>query len=192
MLKRNKESVDNKFFLVCLLAFFICVVIDLVTKGLAEFFIEEHEVIKFIPWFMNLTLEYNSGMAFSWLSDNPLAMDIITWLTVPVMIALLVGAYWLPKQYNPHRFLLCVVAGGAFGNFVDRILIAEGVRDFMDISSIGFGVCNFADYFITIGGVCLLFCLLFVGEDAVLPLIGKKKNSVEEQATDKTEEDAES
>ena len=182
-MKTNNQNKDNRFFLFCLLAFFICIMIDLVTKGLAEYYIKEGQSIEFIPWFMNLTLHYNSGMAFSFLSDNPLVMDIITWLTVPLMLAILIVAFRLPKQYNPHRFFLCVVAGGAFGNFCDRILIADGVRDFMDISSIGFGVCNFADYFITIGGVILLLCILFVGDDALIPLIGKSKKD----ETQKTE-----
>lgn len=182
----NKENRDNQFFLVCLLVFFGCIIIDLITKGLAEFFIKEGQSIPFIPWLMNLTLHYNSGMAFSFLSDNPVLMDIITWLTVPVMIFMLAVAFVLPKHFNPHRFFLCMVAGGAFGNFCDRVLIADGVRDFMDISSIHLGVCNFADYFIVIGGVALLFCILFVGDEALIPLIGKtkKEEGPEEEKTE--------
>ncbi len=179
-----KPARDNRWFLWCLLVFFIGIAIDLITKALAEIFIAENEVIEFIPWFMNLTLHYNKGMAFSMLADNPVLMKIITWATLPFIIGLLVVAFILPKSYNPHRLFVALVASGAVGNFVDRVLIEEGVRDFMDISSIGFGVCNFADYFIVLGGVALLFCILFVGDDALLPLIGKSKTKDEEEKTE--------
>ena len=169
---------DNVFFLICLLAFFVCLALDLITKSLAEMFIQRGEVIPFIPWFMNLTLSYNTGMAFSMFADNPLVMDIITWSSLPVIVGMLVVVFLLPKRFNPHRLIVSIIAAGALGNFFDRILL-EGVRDFMDISSIGFGVCNFADYCITIGGVCLMFCLLFVGEDAIFPMIGVQKNQTD-------------
>ena len=175
---KQANQKDNVFFAVCFLVFLVCLALDLVTKSLAEMFIQRGEVIPFIPWFMNLTLSYNTGMAFSMFADNPLVMDIITWTSLPVIIGMLVVAFLLPKRFNPHRLIVSIIAAGALGNFFDRIVL-EGVRDFMDISSIGFGVCNFADYCITIGGVCLFFCLLFVGEDAIFPIIGVQKNQAD-------------
>ena len=175
--KRGKRW-DIRFFAVCLIVFFAGIVIDLATKAWAEYYFTQDSspsYIVVIPGFLNLTLTYNSGMAFSMFSDNGTVMDVITWLTVPLIIFLLGVAFALPDTFRPHRIFVSLVAAGAFGNFIDRVVIAQGVRDFMDISSIGFGVCNFADYFITVGGVLLLLCLLFVGEDSVFPLIGRKK-----------------
>lgn len=151
---------DN-FLYWCILVFALCLLIDLGTKALAEALIEEGERISFIPGFMNLTLTYNSGMAFSMFSDNPIAMGIITWMTVPVMLFFCGVIYFLPKHYNVCRILLSAVTAGALGNFIDRVMIPAGVRDFMDVSSIGFGVCNFADYFISIGGVILIACYIY-------------------------------
>lgn len=182
----NKKNRDDGFFLVCLLVFFIGLIVDLATKAAAEFLIPEHSLISFIPGFMNWTLEYNDGVAFGSLSDNPVLMNVITWLTLPLVIAMIVVVFFLPKQFNVHRFFIALVASGAIGNFLDRVFIAKGVRDFMDISSIHFGICNVADYFITIGGVLLILSILFVGDDAIFPLIGKSKKT-EKQATEEQE-----
>ena len=47
--------------------------------------------------------------------------------------------------------------------------IRDGVRDMVDISSIGFGVCNFADFFITGGAVALVLACLFFDTYAYSP-----------------------
>lgn len=170
---------DNRFFVVGLLVFFAGLFIDLLTKALAEIYfgVFGHAVVEVIPGLLNLTLIYNTGAAFGSFSDNPVLMNVITWLTPVVVILFLVFAWRLPKIFNPHRFFLCLAASGAFGNFLDRVFVADGVRDFMDISSIGFGVCNFADYFSTIGLILLVLCILFVGDEALFPIIGRKRRT---------------
>jgi signal peptidase II len=151
----------ERVLLWCILAFCAALAIDLITKGLAEYYLDETDLIPLIPGFMNLTLVYNSGMAFSLFNDNPVAMGIITWGSLLVMLAFVYIVYRLPAHYNICRVLLSVVTAGAFGNFLDRVLIEDGVRDFMDVSSINFGVCNFADYFVSIGGVILAATLIW-------------------------------
>ena len=160
--KKEKKQNSKRILLWCALLFFVALAIDLITKGWAEYYFvaQGNDDINFIPGFMRLTMTYNSGMAFSWFSDNPLVMDVITWLTVPLMLVFVVIICRLPSHYNVCRLLLSVVTAGAAGNFFDRVLIEAGVRDFMDVSSIGFGVCNFADYFLSIGGVILVICML--------------------------------
>ncbi len=181
---------DNRFFLICLIVFFAGIFIDLVTKAWAEIYFRVlgNDFFELIPGFMELELTYNTGMAFGMFSDNPVFMEIVTWATLVIVVLFLVIAWRLPKVFNLHRFCLCLAASGAFGNFLDRVFVAEGVRDFMDISSIGFGVCNFADYFSTVGLVLLVFCILFVGEESLFPLIGRKKRSEAKRKSEDTEE----
>jgi signal peptidase II len=150
----------ERIWLWCILAFCVALAVDLITKGLAEYYLDQTDLIPIIPKFMNLTLVYNSGMAFSLFNNNPVAMKIITWGSLLVMLAFIYVIYRLSAHYNICRLLLSVVTAGAFGNFLDRVLIPAGVRDFMDVSSIGFGVCNFADYFVSIGGV--IFAITFI------------------------------
>lgn len=184
------EKKSDRFLLICGLAFFIALFIDLATKAWAEYHFTyvDKTPITFIPHFMNLTLHYNSGMAFSLFDDNELAMNIITAVSAVIMVGLAVLVIKLPPRFNRYRFIVSVITAGALGNFLDRVLIEKGVRDFMDVSSIGFGVCNFADYFISFGGVILIFCLLFVGEDSVFPLFGKRRKNKTEEGESKKEE----
>ena len=168
---------DNRFFVVGLLVLFIGIFIDLLTKAIAEYYfgVLGRDTVVLIPGFLELDLTYNTGAAFGSFSDNPVLMDVITWLTPCIVLIFLLVAWRLPKIFNPHRFFLCLAASGACGNFFDRVFVSEGVRDFMDISGLGFGVCNFADYFSTLGLVLLIFCILFVGDEALFPLIGCKR-----------------
>lgn len=192
-MKNKGQKKSDRFLLVCALAFFIALFIDLATKAWAEYYFTyvDRNTVTFIPHFMNLTLHYNSGMAFSMFADNEIAMNIITVVSVVVMIGLVILVIKLPPRFNHYRFIVSVITAGALGNFLDRVLIEDGVRDFMDVSSIGFGVCNFADYFISFGGVILVFCLLFVGEDSIFPVFGKKrkKKQGEEKAEEPREQD---
>ena len=89
-----------------------------------------------------------------------------------MIVALLVGII--------IRIALIFIIAGGIGNFIDRMyyqvwdpatdaVIRDGVRDMVDISSIGFGVCNFADFFITGGAVALVLACLFFDTYAYSP-----------------------
>ena len=66
------------------------------------------------------------------------------------------------KNDNIQYYFLALIAGGALGNFYDRVVYAA-VPDFIDIHFYGFHwfVFNVADIFITIGIFCLIIAELF-------------------------------
>ena len=66
------------------------------------------------------------------------------------------------KSNNIQRYFLILVAGGALGNFYDRIVYAA-VPDFIDLHFQGFHwfIFNIADIFITVGVFCLILVELF-------------------------------
>ena len=66
------------------------------------------------------------------------------------------------KNYNIQRYFLALVAGGALGNFYDRI-VYMAVPDFIDLHFHGFHwfIFNVADIFITIGILCLILTEIF-------------------------------
>ncbi len=94
------------------------------------------------------------------------------------------------------KILLCIIEAGAIGNLVDRVMmlagVLPGVRDFVDVSFFGFGVCNFADFYVSFGGVILLIYLFFFGSDPLIP-IGKKRiqkaDEAKKQSGDESPED---
>lgn len=150
---------------------------DQITKLIAE---TANVNMTFIPGFINFKFYKNTGMAFSMFDDNPVAMTVITILTVLMIAGIAVLFFTLFKKNTPARAALAVIEAGAVGNLIDR-LVLEYVRDFVDVSSIGFGVCNLADFYITFGAVALVIIILFVGKDAVIPL-GRNAKKAEKRS----------
>ena len=66
------------------------------------------------------------------------------------------------KNDNIQRHFFAIIAGGACGNFYDRI-VYTAVPDFIDLHFKGFHwfVFNVADIFITVGVFCLILVELF-------------------------------
>lgn len=90
-----------------------------------------------------------------------------------MMIVLSVFYALLDKRRKTLRISLIFVVAGGIGNLIDRIVFkmwqtggAKGVRDMVDVSGIkfgsfNFGICNFADFFITAGAILLVLSFLF-------------------------------
>jgi signal peptidase II len=133
------------------------VVADQLTKYIAVQFLTAGKVVTVTPFF-NLVLVYNSGAAFSILSDAA------GWQRgLFVAIALIASAwivYLLRKYPHQHWFALALalVLAGAVGNVIDRILIGA-VIDFLDFHALGYHwpAFNVADSAITCGAALLIW-----------------------------------
>ncbi len=136
----------------------ILVGLDQLTKVLAEDWLAPYEPVALMP-FLNLTLMYNEGAAFSLLSQ---AGGWQRWFFVAVglgVTAILVA--WL-KGLKPGERLqawgLTLIIGGAFGNLIDRVLYGR-VVDFIDVyyDRWHWPAFNLADSAITIGVILLIW-----------------------------------
>ena len=138
--------------LISLVVFGVLLAVDLVTKAWAE-----STNVRQSAFFLGIVRFYftkNTGMAFSWFDDNEAAMTVVTIFTVVLIVALAALFFTVFKRNTPARITLAVIEAGAIGNLIDRLTLGY-VRDMVDVSPLGFGVCNFADFFITFGGVAL-------------------------------------
>ncbi|MCW8905598.1 signal peptidase II [Sedimenticola sp.] len=140
----------------------VIVALDQVSKQLVESSLMVYETIPLLPFF-NLTLAYNEGAAFSFLSDQGGWQRWFFALVAAVVVIVLV--VWLSRL--KHERLLAVslslVIGGALGNLLDRLLIGH-VIDFLDFfyHSYHWPAFNVADIAITLG-VVLMFVDALVG-----------------------------
>jgi signal peptidase II len=132
--------------------------LDQITKLGVQQMLVPYQVIEFLPIF-NLTLTFNEGAAFSFLSD---AGGWQRWffigLSAFVSLVLLI---WLARLNASDRWLavgLALLLGGAVGNLIDRIVYGH-VVDFLDFhwGEAHWPAFNVADSAITIGVVLLLF-----------------------------------
>ncbi|MDB9941232.1 signal peptidase II [Candidatus Pelagibacter sp.] len=155
----NKINLKN--FYLNLAIILIVFIFDRTTKlyilKLAEV---EASVDIYINPYLNLFLIWNKGIAFGLFSiDGRIIYNSITILIGLIIVTIL---FMMLKNNNIQRYCFALIAGGAFGNFYDRIVYAA-VPDFIDLHFYGFHwfVFNVADIFITIGVFCLILVELF-------------------------------
>ena len=197
MSKEKKESVLKGSAFWGILLFAVLVLVDQLTKAAAEAYFNldgAKQKIDVIPGWIFFELEHNPGIAYGIGADASPALKIgVIAFTALMMAALTVFYFKLDKNRGFLRTSLVLVVSGGVGNLIDRIYYKVwqpncplGVRDMVNLSRFGFAVCNFADFFISIGAVMLVFAFLFFDKVALFP-VGEKykklaKESAEEEA----------
>ena len=140
----------------------VIIVLDQVTKFYAVQSLVLHES-KYIYDGFNLTLMYNSGAAFSFLSD---AGGWQRWFFIGVSCFIsIVIVIWMYNSLVKGRWLLFALAfilGGALGNLWDRLTLGY-VVDFIEVyyKDLYWPAFNVADSAITIGAIMLVLDTLF-------------------------------
>ena len=169
-MKKNGAKMTNKQARYATLAgivFLVLLFVDQFTKAWAA--AENVSQNQYFLGMIKLNYTENPGMAFSLFSDNRLAMIIITVLTVFMILGIAAIFFTLFKNNPPAQMCLAVIEAGAIGNLIDRLYFGS-VRDFLDLHPMGFGICNPADFCITLGAVALIFVILFIGPTSMFPL----------------------
>ena len=155
---------DKRYARQWLLLSVIVILIDQLTKWFAEAMLVPYQPVPIIPMF-NLTLAYNTGAAFSFLSD---AGGWQRWffiiLTIIVIIVLFGWLWRMRAEEKLHAVSISLILGGAIGNLIDRVLLGH-VIDFLDVyyDQYHWPIFNIADSAITVG-VMLLIIDLFWNE----------------------------
>ena len=137
-------------------------IVDRLTKLYILNLVEgENSVDIYVTSYLNLYLIWNKGIAFGLFSMNE--SIVYNFITIIIGIIILIIFVMMYKNDNIKSFFLAFVAGGALGNFYDRI-VYTAVPDFIDIhfQGIHWFVFNGADIFITIGVFCLILVELFI------------------------------
>ncbi len=144
----------------------LVVVLDQYTKGLAESALEYGRPVEVFSWF-NLTLQYNKGAAFSFLSDaGGWQRYFFSVVAVVISAVLVVWLYRMPRQQRLLALALALILGGALGNVWDRLVLGH-VVDFISVHYGGyyFPAFNIADSAISVGAALMIFDSLFGRED---------------------------
>lgn len=139
----------------------VLVLTDCSTKRVVEATVALHaEPTPLIADLVRVTLAYNQGAAFS-THFGPYQR----WVLIAIAVAMLVAlGSWYRTAAQAGRVAivgLALVAGGAVGNLLDRLISSRGVVDFLDlgVGATRFFVFNVADAGISIGAVLLLYAM---------------------------------
>ena len=152
----------------------VIIILDQLTKLWVCQVLEPYQSIALLPG-INMTLVFNQGAAFSFLSQ---AGGWQRWLLTgfAIMICGLLG-HWLSRTLRSDRWLamgFALILGGAIGNVLDRILYGY-VIDFIDcyIKSWHWYTFNIADLSISIG-------VLLLGLDLLTKRYAAKKEAAQQ------------
>ncbi|MDP3560865.1 MAG: signal peptidase II [Legionellaceae bacterium] len=139
---------------------------------LSKYWVVKHyaayQSVKIMPMF-NLTLAYNSGSAFSFLSQ---AGDWHRWFftgfSALMSVALIIWMIRLPARATLQLVSVSLILAGAVGNLIDRLAIGY-VVDFIDVyyEAHHWPVFNIADSAICLGAVLLAYST-FTSRDITL------------------------
>jgi signal peptidase II len=135
----------------------LVLVVDQITKFWAERALTLYAPVE-VTSFFNLTLVYNPGAAFSFLSAaGGWQRWVLSGIAVTVGVLILVWLTRLPRQAWLSVASLGAILGGAVGNLIDRLRVGR-VVDFLDFHYAGlhWPAFNVADAAITVGAVCLI------------------------------------
>ncbi|WP_396121676.1 signal peptidase II [Corynebacterium sp. p3-SID1241] len=133
--------------------------LDQAVKQVMLSLLTEGEPLPVIGDWFRFTLLFNPGAAFSMGGEGS------TWLFTTIQLVFVLGvAIAAPRiTHSGQAVGLALIAGGALGNFADRIFRAPGfwfghVVDYISVGS--FAVFNIADAAITCGVVLFIITML--------------------------------
>lgn len=144
----------------------LVVVLDQYTKVLAESTLEYGRPVEVFSWF-NLTLQYNTGAAFSFLSDaGGWQRYFFSGVAILISAVLVVWLYVMPRGQWLLALALGLILGGALGNLWDRLVLGH-VVDFISVHYGGrfFPAFNLADAAISVGAAFMVYDSLFGQSD---------------------------
>ena len=137
-----------------LLIVFLIVLLDQLTKYLTRTHIDTFETIRIMP-LVNLVHVHNEGAAFGMFRSFGNTFFIL------ISVAAIIFISWVIVTGKENYILFSILAGGAIGNLIDRLVFGY-VVDFVDISVSGFHwpAFNVADSMLSIGIFLMLINLI--------------------------------
>ncbi len=138
------------------------VALDRVTKIVAESALAGDRIIGVVGDVVRLRLVYNPGAAFG---IHVGAYSRWFFLGIAIVAVWLLRRMWIEASPTDtlRRWAVAIVAGGAAGNMIDRVLSSRGVVDFIDVglqpASLRWPTFNVADIAVTCGAVALALSL---------------------------------
>ncbi len=112
-----------------------------------------------IPGLFSLTYSENRGVAFGLFQNGTVIFAVVTAIVIIALLILLFKNYKKSKLFSVAAAL---IIGGGLGNLFERLFLGY-VVDYLSLSFFP-PICNFADYCITAGTVCLIVYLLFFSD----------------------------
>lgn len=164
----NKEKIINSikfFFKSFLWVIPVLLVLDIVSKQVAQANLSTGKMVTFIPHLIGFELTYNDGAAFSLfgnLPEVPRRILLISFSTIGAIVMIVVLAMKYKKLNWWYKSSIYLMLAGCVGNFIDRVFYEKGlVIDFIRfIFWERFAIFNLADVFLVVGAFLLIIAVV--------------------------------
>jgi len=155
-------STFSKIILILILVF-----IDQISKYWILSFLELGESFNLLP-FLDLTLIFNSGIAFG-LLDN--LGNLGSWLLYLLVSSIIIYFTYLTLKAESmtESLIMLLILSGGLGNVIDRTIYGY-VVDFIHFNFNGYSfyVFNFADSLITVGAILYIWFFFIRNKDETI------------------------
>ena len=145
----------------------ILVLVDQISKCWILSFLELGESFNLLP-FLDLTLIFNSGIAFG-LLDN--LGNLGSWLLYLLVTAIIIYFTYLTlkAESKTESLIMLLILSGGLGNVIDRTIYGY-VVDFVHFNFNGYSfyVFNFADSLITVGAILYIWFFFIRNKDETI------------------------
>lgn len=132
---------------------------DQFTKNLAVLYLKEKPSVPILKDILVLQYLENKGAAFGMLQNQK-----IFFIFIEILILFVIGFVLIRmpshKKYRLMHVILVLVASGAIGNMIDRV-VQDYVVDFIYFVLIDFPIFNVADIYVTCATVIFIVVVLF-------------------------------
>ncbi len=152
----RRELSKGKRSLVFAVVAILWLVLDIVTKGIANSHTVGQVFAVPLPGIIDLKLVHNTGGAWGMFGDMTLLLGIISAL---ICVAIIVFVFFCKDLTSLSVISLALVFAGGLGNAIDRFEYGY-VIDFISTAFIDFPVFNVADIGVTCGIVLFLISLI--------------------------------
>jgi signal peptidase II len=154
--------IGRRYLILIFVSLFL-IFVDQIIKIYIHTQFDLHESVTVIPGFFNITYVRNMGAAFGMLAQSHETFRQIFFLSIPPIAVGLIVYFLYSVHEDDHLqiYALSAIAGGALGNYIDRIRFGY-VVDFLDfhiMNKYSWPAFNVADSAI-VCGVFVLFLLL--------------------------------
>jgi len=146
-------------------AIVLLVGLDQWVKQWARVYLQPVGRLPFIDGFLGFRYMENAGAAFG-------IMQGARWFFVVLTVVVLGVMVWYERSIPPGRLYLLIrvpmamIAAGAIGNFIDRLLFGY-VVDMFEFLFVNFPIFNVADILLVVGvSICVIVVLFVIKDDA--------------------------
>lgn len=183
----KSSKMNWKYFIMFIICTGVLTILDQFTKAAAANGLKGKKPFVIIDGVFEFYYLENTGTAWGMFGGGRYVFLVLT-VVILAILCVLVLKMPLTKRYMPLHIVLILIASGALGNFIDRLLLGY-VRDFIYFKLIDFPIFNVADIYVTISIFALAFMILFVYEEEDFDFLrlGKKKNGKASANSEKSE-----